>query len=687
MTGPLPPTRSPPPRARDRTALCLFFLGVLLYAATRLISIEDFPAYFFCDEAVHSVKFHELLATGGRGIERPNEFLPAYFINGGMFNLSLSVFVQGLASLLGGQSVATVRITSALASLSGAIALALLLRDVFHAREWWSIVAVLAVIPCWFLHSRTGFETVLMVSSYSWFLYFYLRYRTDAPNHLYFAMLAGAATFYAYAPGQGVMFITGLLLLLTDFRHHWAHRRVALFGALFALVLFVPYVRFRLQHPEMLSAHLSTLDSYWTHPIPLREKLLQFIQNYAAAFSPRFWFVAGADNAVRHAVPYHGHLPPYLAPFALAGLLLCFIRLRQPAHRVVLIATLASVFSSALVGPMVTRMLAFVVPFALCVCLGFDALLRSLQTASLHRFCRLLLLTVLGFLGIDMLRFSLLHSTSFTDDYGLYGLQLGTATLHRDTLPRYLKSDPEANLFITHTNANSPELFPPFFGWMNNDRVIFTSLKRIREGTDLPEPEDIVVLSPDEYSQIQDSPSIKTFAVREQILGPDRRPLYVIGHLRLREDFVFSLKNQPNKIPFPPWKRLAREDVAFSIESHGLKSGHIKSAFTETPAPVSSMPGVPIHIIINFDHTVVLSRIQIEAESEAPSKLNISYFGFDPDNTQFGASAPPGWSFCDFTLPEQTARQLRIDLVSEEPLDIITLKRVRMEIKALPANR
>ena len=94
---------------------------------------------------------------------------------------------------------------------------------------------VLAITPAWFLHSRTAFETVMMVSFYACFLCAYLLYRYRDPRYLYAALLFGAATFSSYTNGQGVMLISGVLLLLTDWRYHLSQKRRLILGA--ALVL------------------------------------------------------------------------------------------------------------------------------------------------------------------------------------------------------------------------------------------------------------------------------------------------------------------------------------------------------------------------------------------------------------------------------------------------------------------
>ncbi len=55
----------------------LFGLAVLVYAITRLWALDQFPIYFFTDEAIHPVLGTELIRNGLRDFE--HTFLPTFF--------------------------------------------------------------------------------------------------------------------------------------------------------------------------------------------------------------------------------------------------------------------------------------------------------------------------------------------------------------------------------------------------------------------------------------------------------------------------------------------------------------------------------------------------------------------------------------------------------------------------------
>ena len=181
--------------------LVLFGVGLALYLLVRLIALTEFPIYFFTDEAVQTMLAHDLIRDGLRNGDKV--FLPTYFKNGTYYNLSVSVYAQVLPYLVFGKSVFVTRATSVLLTLLAAVSVGLILRDFFKEFYWWTAPLMLSVMPAWFLHSRTAFETALFVSFYAGMLYFYLRYRYTSPDNIYPTLILAALAFYSYSPGPG----------------------------------------------------------------------------------------------------------------------------------------------------------------------------------------------------------------------------------------------------------------------------------------------------------------------------------------------------------------------------------------------------------------------------------------------------------------------------------------------------
>ena len=160
----------------------MFGLAIAVYLLTHLVGLTRFPIYFFSDEAIQTVAAANLVRDNLRDEE--GTFLPTYFKNGPYYNLSTSVYSQVLPYLIFGKSVYTTRGTSVLISLLAAISISLMLRTIFKVPYWWAGVLLISIAPAWFLHSRTAFETVLIVSFYAMFIYAYLLYRYRSPHYM-----------------------------------------------------------------------------------------------------------------------------------------------------------------------------------------------------------------------------------------------------------------------------------------------------------------------------------------------------------------------------------------------------------------------------------------------------------------------------------------------------------------------
>ena len=99
----------------------LLAAALAVYLLVRFTALDSFPIYFFTDEAVQTVRAAELVRDG---FSTGDEFLPTYFVNGGQYNLSVSVYLQLIPYLLFGKSVWVTRGVSVLVGLIAALAAA-----------------------------------------------------------------------------------------------------------------------------------------------------------------------------------------------------------------------------------------------------------------------------------------------------------------------------------------------------------------------------------------------------------------------------------------------------------------------------------------------------------------------------------------------------------------------------------
>lgn len=503
----------------------LFSIALLAFLVTRLIGLERFPIYFFTDEAIGTVQAAELIDNGLRGPD--GELFPTYFKNDQSYSISTSVYAQIVPYLLFGKSVFATRATSVLIALTGAIASALLLKNIFHLRFWWAVVLIWSITPAWFLHSRTAFEHVLWVSFFAWFLYFYLQYRTGRPRRIFLALLAGALSFYSYNGGQLGVGLMAVLLLLIDARHHWriVRQRPRLMAAAFiwAIVLALPYVRFQAQHSSEITAHLRLLYSYWVEDIPPSQKAANFASEYLNGLRPDYWYAP--DNAydlIRHRLKGYGHILWFTLPFAVIGLLSCLKNVRQPPARAVLLTLLIAPLGGALVAVSIQRDLLFVLPAALLTAIGLDALLTRLTPRLSPRWLAGGVCAVLTLINVWLMADAVINGPTWFDDYGLYGMQYGSKEVFQ-TARDYLDESPQTIVTLfPQTWFNGPGALLQFF--IRPDQAMqFQNFDDFFPKKQNLTAYDLFVFDQIQYDQIVADPQFSRVEVVRTISLPDGR--------------------------------------------------------------------------------------------------------------------------------------------------------------------
>ena len=573
----------------------LFAVGLMIYGFTRLWALDRFPIFFFADEATHAVLASELLSRGlrdGRG-----SFLPLYFeAAGNRWTPLLSVYVHILPVALFGKSIFTTRAVSAVVTLGGAAAAALILKLVFKARYWWTGVLFMMVAPAWFLHSRTGFETVMMASFYAAFLLFYLLYRTRSPNYLFGAIAFGAATFYTYSNGQMIMAATAVLLAVSDLRYHLRQWRTVLVGLLFVAVLAVPLLHFRAQQPGSFSQHLRAIDSYWFRDTPLVQKIQQFVKTYAYGLSPQYWFFPNEHDLMRHRMKGYGNLSIAVLPFILIGIVLCFRRIRSAPQRTVLLAALAAPAGAALVDVTITRVMAFVVPASILAGLGLDSMLQFL-TQRLHRstydgeapgsrkgwvytIVALVVFGVFSLAGLGILRDALVNGPLWYRDYGLYGMQWGAKQLFADAIPEVLAKEPNTLVLVTSTWANGADTFIRFF--LPKDlqgRVQMLNIDYFMSARRDLTPDMLLVMTPSEYEQALASHKFDRIDVERLIPYPDGSPGFYFARLAYAGNLDDVLAQEKAARSKPVTEEVVIDGQTVQVSHSQFDSGRMSDIF------------------------------------------------------------------------------------------------------------
>ncbi len=522
----------------------LLALALLVYLGTRLVRLEDFPLYFFSDEAVQTVLAADLVRDNFHGYD--GQFLPTYFLNSYQYNLGTSVYIQVLPYLLFGASVRVTRATAAILSLLAALSVGLMLRRIFRRDYAWTAVLLLSITPAWFLHSRTAFETSLATSFYAGMLYFYLRYRLGAPHSLYPAVIFGAFSFYSYSPVRGVVLVTAALLFVSDFHYHRAQCQTVLKGLGLALLLALPLARFQMAHPEENLRHLQVLNSYWLQPIPLVAKLARYAGEYLNGLNPFYWYSLKTDELARHIMKGYGHVLLATLPAAALGVVECLRRPRSPAHRTVLMALLAAPSGAAMVALGITRALAMVVPLALLSALGLSKALIWLEKRWRvpRRALALPLFLGLTFYNFHMLRDALVNGPFWSTDYGLGGMQYGARQIFGE-IQDYLERSPNTHIVLSPSWANGTDTIARFF-FIDHLPIEIGSIAGFMERMRPLNDKMLFIMIPEEYAQVLESNKFTDIRVEKVMPYPDGRAGFYFTRLRYVDDVaaIFEAEHQ-----------------------------------------------------------------------------------------------------------------------------------------------
>ena len=599
--------QSSKPKRKINLETWLFGSAVVIYLLTRLIGLPNFPIFFFTDEAVQSVTASDFVNNGFKN--SAGIFLPTYFENGGQYNLSSSVYLQIIPNLLFGKSVWVTRGTAALATLLAAFGLGLILRDIFKVRNWWLGPLLLAVVPTWFLHSRTAFETTLMASFYTVFLYFYLRYRYDKPKYLYPALIMGALAFYAYSPGQIVIVVTGLVMLFSDLRYHWQNRKTALIGLAVIALLIAPYARFRIAQASEFRHHLQMLDSYWLEQIPLWEKLGNYFTRYIRGLNPAYWYLPNELDLIRHRMKGMSNIPLLTLPFALIGLWQCIKNFRSSAHRLAIFALLAAPTGAAIVDIAITRVMVFVIPATLLTALGIEATIKWMVRQKIpDKLPRLITFGILTIFSFWMLREALVNGPLWYEDYSLYGMQYGGSQVFTE-INEFHEDYPDKNIIVSPSWANGTDVIARYF--LGDPMPIKMGTIEAYAIDYIPLDENsLFVMTPTEYEWMLETGKFTNVKVQKTLPYPDGTPGFYFVTLDYVDNFDEILAVEIED------RRQLREEVItinnlqVAVQYPQLDINEIIHAFDgDDVTLIRTFEANPLKIILTFPEPLDLNSV------------------------------------------------------------------------------
>jgi hypothetical protein len=607
-------------------ATWLFVGAMTVYLGTRLISLPSYPIYFFTDEAVQTVLAQDFVRDHFRNYDK--DFLPTYFVNGNQYNLSTSVYIQVIPYLLFGKSIWVTRGTAVLTTLMAAVAVGLILKNIFRSRYYWLATLFLSITPAWFLHSRTAFETTLATSFFAMFLYFYLMYRQQDHHYLYGATVMGALCFYSYSPAQMVMLVIALALWVSDIKYHWRNRKTVLINLGVLVLLFVPYIRFLIQHGGENAKHLLILQSYWVSNLPLWQKLLQFLRQYLQGLNPLYWFFPNTLDFSRHLMLNYGHISRFVLPFSALGFGYSLWNVRKPAYRAVLLTVLAAPAGAALVELGITRALFMVVPIAVLTAIGVSLLFFWLEKIRIPA----LVLAIVGFTSlvganIYMLSDTLANGPLWYQQYDLAGMQYGSRQLFGE-IRQYLAIHPGVKLIVSPSWANGTDVIARFFF---NDPLPF-ALGDVEGWLHdiLPlDDQTVFVMIPHELDQAVNSGKFKDIYIDQDwtIDYPNGDPGFYFVHLAYVDDIdrIMAEERAQRKILQEGITQLPDGQVV-TVQYSRLDMGDLKALFDGNVNSITRTEEAnPMKIYVTFQPQRLVQGVTVRVGG-VPTRLTVRVY-------------------------------------------------------------
>lgn len=647
-------------------AWVLFGLAVLVYAFTRFYKLDEFPINFFADEAVVVTTARNLLANG---FNDPHFGLfPLYFDFFFVVNPLISVYAHALTIPLFGVSITVARATSALLTVFGAVAVAFTLKQFFNARYWWTALLFLAITPTWFLHSRTVLDTATATALYGVFIFCYLLYRYRSPRYALVVVLAAAGVFYSYPAAQLVLALTVALLALSDLRYHLQQIRIWLFAVpLIALVL-VPYARFVIQYPSESWYHLRSVNSYVVQDLPVTTKLEAFVERYAQALSPQYWFLQNEVDLIRHRMKDYGHLPLVELPLLVVGLGVSIARFRESRYRVLIIALASAPIGAALTDILILRLLALVIPATLLTVVGLEFLFDRFARRFNPQLIGLLLFAALSAGAVWMTRDALVNGPRWFDQYDLYGMQWGARQLF-DALKTVRRQSPKSPIILTSSWANGTEIFIEFF--MPDDPLMTT--RTVNAWIDNQEPlsrNTIFVMTPTEYHQALDSGKFQKPDVLWRLKYPNGTNAFYLVRLEYVPNVADMFRQERAARAQPITEQVEVNGETIKVTHSRFDSGEVRDMFDGDEYSLArSLEANPLVIELEYPTPRPLSSLNASF-GQMPFKATVSLFA--PD-----ATTPVVYSQTDET--QDPIPHLVMSFDNPPPL----VQRVRIEIQHL----
>lgn len=306
----------------------IYFLSffILISIFFRFYKLGQIPSGITWDEAAIGYNGFAIFTT--RRDEWLNR-LPSSFKSFGDYKAPVAIYLNALSYPILGLSPFSVRFSFTLLAISTIIPLFFLLKEIFPQKNH-QLVTILFIIfslllaPWHFHYSRIGFESLMAVSFFIYFLYFASIFiKQKKINFKYFVLLFLTSSFASlcfYTYHSSKIFLPLFLLLGFSFFHRQINFKKWFFFSILLIILTLPIIKDSLFGQGL--SRSSTLFIF-NQEMTAVEKTGLFLRNFSAHFDP-FYLAFGKTTTIRHSPGFYGVIS-YTSCLLLLWALLIFL--------------------------------------------------------------------------------------------------------------------------------------------------------------------------------------------------------------------------------------------------------------------------------------------------------------------------------------------------------------------------
>lgn len=650
----------------------LFIIAAVIFLILFLLKIEDFPIYFFTDEAALPVKAEKIIKNGfkdGSGTLFP------LMIETAKPQPGLIMYLQMPFVWLFGKKIWVIRSLNVFITLAGCIFIALTLKNIFKSKNYWLGILFPMSMPILFIHARAEFNSSIATAFYAISLYFYLLYRTKNPKYLLICILFISLSIYSYFGIWLTLFFSYTLLLIFDLKYHFKNFKPGFIAIIFLLLLLTPLIKYELLNFAKTKSTFIEYNFDLARSAPLSTNSLKIIlNNYFTNFNPLTLFREHATYLKRHVLKGSGYFPLYSLPMIFLGILFTLRNVNNPIYKILLIILFTSPVGTLLVGHGATRILPMIIPLTLFFAIGIKNMEPLLNKNKLSSLAIFLLICASG---LYMTYDSLKNGPLWFNNYGLYGQQYGAKQLFQEAIPDFLQKNPETEIFVSPNWANGVDVYTDFFlKDKEKTKVKIKSIEYFIEYYQSIPSNLVLIMIEDEIKLANKSKKFKAIKILKTVPCPDKTVCFYFAKVTYTDGIenIFKEELRLRRQPVTDFINLDGEKL--KIVHSRFEVGSVKEIFDEDQFSFArGWEANPMIVEIYFSKAKAINSLKVNIGIVANFNIKLSLYPdliSDPLEYSQKFSGNKDKSVIDFNLKNKSLNIEKIKIEIKEDFKDLT---------------